>query len=596
MLDEAPHLLLMQFVAANSSEHHSGHSECWSRVTCSERKRKLVCGSDGVTYTSRCQLSRIRTCTGNNVAVTSKGRCSRVGERANRKSSVCSPTDRKRFNRNMIGILKEEYDRSRNRFHVTSKKKYDITVIGWKFDELTTSSGGGGKVLKKRELANLKILIEKVVTPKKCAKQFDRYCDVNDDGDLSREEWFVCLGADIDDLRIRTKNTRHRRCNQNNREQFNDVIVHYFIHELDEVPPGFSGRDEFRLNPHQRAALRKFRSLDADDDGLLKRPEVGVFKSELRRKSLKLRRCTRKLFIYCDKNDNGAVDSSEWLVCFHLDTAHENYNDTERDYTLQIKLESSAPFELNVPKSPGKKSLFDIIHSAEFATSSSHDTLNIFQDIDTDDDNPDKTHIGCQRAREYFLGLDDKELAGNVFVPECEPTGLYRPEQCHTGKGICWCVDPDTGNPIPGTSTQNLKPNCADRDMERSTGCDYYKRKHFVEHMRTQFLAQWKAGGESIDEARQPTHNNVMSWKFRNLDVNDDLILEESELVHLKTGIDEIENLVECRKNLLIFCDVDNDSHVNADEWKSCMKNVTGGNRPQDDLSRNPFTDLLNFN
>lgn len=49
------------------------------------------------------------------------------------------------------------------------------------------------------------------------------------------------------------------------------------------------------------------------------------------------------------------------------------------------------------------------------------------------------------------------ELQG-VYVPDCDSQGYYRPTQCHTVIGMCWCVDKH-GVEFANTRT-HAKPNC----------------------------------------------------------------------------------------------------------------------------------------
>ncbi|KAK9881884.1 hypothetical protein WA026_018078, partial [Henosepilachna vigintioctopunctata] len=46
----------------------------------------------------------------------------------------------------------------------------------------------------------------------------------------------------------------------------------------------------------------------------------------------------------------------------------------------------------------------------------------------------------------------------DVYVPECDNQGYYRPVQCHSAIGMCWCVDKH-GVEYANTRTQS-KPNC----------------------------------------------------------------------------------------------------------------------------------------
>jgi len=50
------------------------------------------------------------------------------------------------------------------------------------------------------------------------------------------------------------------------------------------------------------------------------------------------------------------------------------------------------------------------------------------------------------------------------YVPECRPDGRYVDSQCHNATSYCWCVAPDTGKPLPGSSVHGRRPtDCAAR-------------------------------------------------------------------------------------------------------------------------------------
>ncbi|XP_011306721.1 testican-2 [Fopius arisanus] len=44
-------------------------------------------------------------------------------------------------------------------------------------------------------------------------------------------------------------------------------------------------------------------------------------------------------------------------------------------------------------------------------------------------------------------------------APLCDSRGYFRSVQCHSGLGLCWCVDPH-GVEFAGTRTRGSKPNC----------------------------------------------------------------------------------------------------------------------------------------
>ena len=45
-----------------------------------------------------------------------------------------------------------------------------------------------------------------------------------------------------------------------------------------------------------------------------------------------------------------------------------------------------------------------------------------------------------------------------VYIPDCDDEGYYRPTQCHTSVGMCWCVDKH-GVEMANSRTRG-KPNC----------------------------------------------------------------------------------------------------------------------------------------
>ncbi|KAK3871305.1 hypothetical protein Pcinc_023543 [Petrolisthes cinctipes] len=64
----------------------------------------------------------------------------------------------------------------------------------------------------------------------------------------------------------------------------------------------------------------------------------------------------------------------------------------------------------------------------------------------------DKSERPCAALRKASKGL----IGG--YIPECDSEGYYQPTQCHTGAGVCWCVDRH-GVELPSTRTRNT-PNC----------------------------------------------------------------------------------------------------------------------------------------
>ncbi|CAL1296839.1 unnamed protein product [Larinioides sclopetarius] len=125
----------------------------------------------------------------------------RRSSRGKKNKKGCGTSDRASFNSNLIDIFQSEYDRVP---HTTTtatpvendplRDTHEKQVIQWKFDQLDDN---GDEFLKKKELRDLRRMAKKIVKPKMCAKTFAKFCDLDQDKKISRSEWSVCVGVDI---------------------------------------------------------------------------------------------------------------------------------------------------------------------------------------------------------------------------------------------------------------------------------------------------------------------------------------------------------------------------------------------------------------
>lgn len=71
----------------------------------------------------------------------------------------------------------------------------------------------------------------------------------------------------------------------------------------------------------------------------------------------------------------------------------------------------------------------------------------------------------CQKDKEKAKSSG----AADIFVPECEKSGLYKEVQCYSypasGKTDCWCVNQTNGSEVPGTRVNRLTPICRGIDV-----------------------------------------------------------------------------------------------------------------------------------
>ncbi|KAJ6644255.1 SPARC-related modular calcium-binding protein 1 [Pseudolycoriella hygida] len=111
-----------------------------------------------------------------------------------RSKRGCSRSDQETFNTNLIKVFHTEHSRylAQNK-HLSPGTVTDKIVLDWKFTILDTNAN---HLLDKTEYRELKRLVKKVVKPKRCARAFGKFCDIDHDDRLSRQEWSNCLSLD----------------------------------------------------------------------------------------------------------------------------------------------------------------------------------------------------------------------------------------------------------------------------------------------------------------------------------------------------------------------------------------------------------------
>ncbi|NXO22861.1 NID2 protein, partial [Cisticola juncidis] len=91
----------------------------------------------------------------------------------------------------------------------------------------------------------------------------------------------------------------------------------------------------------------------------------------------------------------------------------------------------------------------------------------------------------CEHARMYPREVPPGPApVGDGHVPQCDEQGRYRPLQCHSGSGHCWCVDA-AGQEIAGTRTAagTTPPRCGSPEpTERPPSMCERWRQSLLEH------------------------------------------------------------------------------------------------------------------
>ncbi|XP_045887409.1 testican-1 [Micropterus dolomieu] len=73
--------------------------------------------------------------------------------------------------------------------------------------------------------------------------------------------------------------------------------------------------------------------------------------------------------------------------------------------------------------------------------------------------------LPCQTEKNRIQNQSRRKSLIGSYIPRCTEEGYFKPTQCHSSTGQCWCVD-KYGNEIAGSRKQG-NPNC-DEDQETS--------------------------------------------------------------------------------------------------------------------------------
>uniref|UniRef100_A0A1A9W9X7 Thyroglobulin type-1 domain-containing protein n=1 Tax=Glossina brevipalpis TaxID=37001 RepID=A0A1A9W9X7_9MUSC len=197
----------------------------------------------------------------------------------------------------------------------------------------------------------------------------------------------------------------------------------------------------------------------------------------------------------------------------------------------------------------------------------------------------------CNEARDY--ALKHRTKTPPKFIPRCKPDGTYASIQCLADTG-CWCSDRE-GKPVENTSVRTGKPKCHDyskanirRSPSRNAGdgrsmrriCNQTDRALFNTNLLNIFQSEYirvrqqrqRGGVEKLLESFTVAHDNEVSdWKFANLDVNANQMLDKTEYRELKKLVKRAVKPRRCGRAFGKFCDIDNDERLSRLEWNSCL-------------------------
>lgn len=148
--------------------------------------------------------------------------------------------------------------------------------------------------------------------------------------------------------------------------------------------------------------------------------------------------------------------------------------------------------------------------------------------------------------------------------------------QCYDVSIYCWCVDELSGEPKLGSSTTRGKPKCeetptttvAPKRVRRNNRCKEKKRTRFLRRLVSTLKSEMIMSGIN---ATKVSRDSAIRWKFNQLNINHNNVLERSEWKPFKSVLLEWKNVRQCSRNLFKTCDLNKDRKLTFDEWRKCI-------------------------
>ncbi|XP_060563291.1 SPARC-related modular calcium-binding protein 1-like isoform X2 [Ruditapes philippinarum] len=556
-------------------------SEC--KVKCKSRRPRIMCGSDGVSYHSKCEVKRARRCEGKNVVIRWKGKCADEDvpmtkcfqEREEAMTSVSKGDVKNVF----IPECNADGTYAEVQCHSASGFCWCVESDGKPFPRTST----------KDDRPNCKDKQKRNPRPPKPPKLPDN------GGKPGRKK------------PPKPEKNKSKRCSSHERKKFNSNLVRVFTEEYNRSVKAFPNTRPNELDPlmeplEKQVVEWKFSHYDSNNDDLLQRKEVSALR-RLVKKFIKPRSCAKRFLKFCDKDKDKLIKRQEWSICLGVDInisfrLFVSLNSDDQDKTTHAPEVKTTGESLDLNKLLTKKS------SSSSSSSSSNNgeierpafpslPINVdktwteaIRPTPIKEPRPNKQANDCRTDRESALEQEKDNPKAGIFVPKCTPEGKWSRAQCHDATGYCWCVEENSGRPITGTSTHGEHPKC-DFDAERnipgsvSIGCSYAEKQNFLADLLatlTQEMAQYALNNRTdhsalVVDPNQTVHERAVHWKFNVLDTNKNQDLENSELEIFRETLKSAQKKAtrKCARKFVRFCDEDGNKKVSKQEWVDCM-------------------------
>ncbi|KAI4503903.1 hypothetical protein M0802_001306 [Mischocyttarus mexicanus] len=524
----------------------SAKEQCRRKIaecTMEDDKSVPVCGSDGVTYPSQCQVIS-KQCQGVSILVKHTGPCpemppcfsarlsSRVGSRP-----VCRP----------------DGTYAPVQCHMETGFCWCVTLQG-------------------RPLPDTSVRHQRP----RCEKPASRSAVATRSGQRRRSSnW----------KEHRHSNKRRNSCDRLEKSKFNNNLIENFRIEYRRTNISADGDKNV-----ERVLSWKFATLDKDGDGYLNRTEYKELR-KLAKKAVRPKRCARKFARTCDLNEDLKLSRQEWGACL------------ANDFTLRLFLSlNSAADPPEVPEDQRTQATDQVLKS----NSSPIRSRPTFKDNppDTKEEN-DATD--CLSDRRSVLEDQKENSEEKFYIPQCTPDGRYHRIQCYSGYCWCVYQDTGKPIPGTSSKDTSPNCNPAPTPSRPMKGCPELKKQIFLRDLMDLMQKKMKASSTDSSEItanwQASKEEQVATWHFVMLDKNKNKILERKEWKSFRTMVSNNRLLRKCGKKLPRYCDINNDRRISMTEWLSCLNAqhvVTAENSTNSSTSKpkrmgpNPLDQFLN--
>ncbi|XP_060563305.1 SPARC-related modular calcium-binding protein 1-like isoform X14 [Ruditapes philippinarum] len=288
-------------------------SEC--KVKCKSRRPRIMCGSDGVSYHSKCEVKRARRCEGKNVVIRWKGKCADEDvpmtkcfqEREEAMTSVSKGDVKNVF----IPECNADGTYAEVQCHSASGFCWCVESDGKPFPRTST----------KDDRPNCKDKQKRNPRPPKPPKLPDN------GGKPGRKK------------PPKPEKNKSKRCSSHERKKFNSNLVRVFTEEYNRSVKAFPNTRPNELDPlmeplEKQVVEWKFSHYDSNNDDLLQRKEVSALR-RLVKKFIKPRSCAKRFLKFCDKDKDKLIKRQEWSICLGVDINKANDCRTDRESALE---------------------------------------------------------------------------------------------------------------------------------------------------------------------------------------------------------------------------------------------------------------------